>query len=132
MNTALLYIATLVCYAIIDLAWINLFAKSFIRKQVGSLMAHKPDLMAGGVFYIIFTIGLLYFCVYPALLENSIGKALISGALFGLMTYGTYELVNKALLNNWPWPLVIIDIIWGVFAGALVSFISFKIGGHFI
>lgn len=124
MKNLLHFLFTLLTYAALDLLWLNLFAKNFIRKQVGQYLAAQPDLKAGAVFYLIFTAGLLWFCVWPAATQN---RALLNGVIFGLVTYATYELVNKALLDQWPLPLVVVDIAWGVFAGAITSWASFKI-----
>lgn len=118
MKILLLFVITLLGYALLDLAFINLFAKAFIQRQVGWLLAPRPDLGAALLFYLIFVAALLYFCVLPA---GSMGKALLNGAFFGLATYATYELVNKALPDRWPWPLVLVDLCWGVFVGAVMS-----------
>ena len=45
------------------------------------------------------------------------------------MTYATYELTNKALIDKWPLPLVMVDMVWGLFSGAAVSWIGFKMAG---
>ncbi|MFN0213912.1 MAG: DUF2177 family protein [Saprospiraceae bacterium] len=123
MKNLIHFALTLVTYAMFDLAWLNLFAKNFVHRQVGQYLAAKPDLMAALVFYLIFTAGLIYFCIWPA---NSARQALLNGAFFGLVTYGTYELVNKALLHQWPYPLVVVDMAWGIFVGAIVSWIGFR------
>lgn len=126
MKTFFHFLATLIVYAMFDLAWLNLFAKNFVNRQVGHLLASKPDLVAAIIFYLIFTTGLLYFCIWPATSQR---QAWFNGALFGLVTYGTYELVNKALLDKWPLPLVLVDMAWGVFVGAVVSWLGFRIQG---
>ncbi|MCU0326212.1 MAG: DUF2177 family protein [Spirosomaceae bacterium] len=110
MTTLIHFILTLLVYSILDLAFINLFAKEFIRRQVGAMLAPSPDLKAAVVFYLIFITTLLYFCVYPAYEIRSMNKSIINGALFGLVTYGTYELVNKSLLANWPVQMVIVSV----------------------
>ena len=125
MKTIGHFLLTLGTYAVFDLAFINLFAKKFIQNQVGWLLAPQPDLKAAALFYLIFTGGILYFCVWPA---PNASKALANGALFGLVTYATYELVNKALLDRWPWPLVAVDLLWGAAVGAAVSWVSWKFG----
>ncbi len=126
MKAILHFILTLIVYAMFDLAWLNLFAKNFVQQQVGHHLALKPDLVAALIFYLIFTAGLLYFCIWPA---TSLRQALLNGAFFGLVTYGTYELVNKALLNQWPLPLVVVDMAWGVFVGGVVSWVGFRMQG---
>lgn len=118
------FLLTVVAYAALDLIWLNLFAKNFVQQQVGRYLAEKPDLVAAGMFYLIFTAGILYFCVYPA---AHAGRALLNGAFFGLVTYATYELVNKALLDKWPLTLVLVDMAWGVVAGAVVGWVSFQV-----
>ena len=92
-----LYASTLVLYALLDLGFIGLFASDFIRRQVGPKLAPAPDWAAAGVFYFLFAAALLYFCVLPA---QSGARALFNGAFFGLVAYGTYELVNRALLAD--------------------------------
>lgn len=126
MKNALHFLLTLLTYAMLDLAWLNLFAKNFVHRQVGRYLAARPDLVAAALFYLIFTAGLLYFCVWPAANQR---QALLNGAFFGLVTYATYELVNKALLEGWPWPLVAVDMAWGVVAGAVASWAGFKLRG---
>jgi uncharacterized membrane protein len=100
MKLLLHFLATLLCYAVLDLLWLGVLAKSFVQRQVGFLMAERPNWGAAAAFYTVFTGCLLYLCVYPALAAGSASKAAINGAVFGLATYGTYELVNKALLKE--------------------------------
>lgn len=123
MKILMLFLFTLVCYALLDLAFINLFAKAFIQRQVGWLLAPRPDLAAAVIFYLIFVAGILYFCILPA---TNTTRALLNGAFFGLVTYATYELVNKSLLDRWPWPLVLVDLAWGVFVGTAVSWLGWR------
>jgi uncharacterized membrane protein len=128
MKTIALFAITLVVYVLLDLSFLNLFAKGFIHRQVGPMLAPKPDLVAAGIFYLIFIAGILYFCILPAQTE---GDALLKGAFFGLVTYATYELVNKSLLKDWPLALVLVDMAWGVFVGAMVSWAGYWLGGRF-
>lgn len=128
MKIFLLFLVTAVLYASLDLLFINLFAKQFIQRQVGWLLAPAPDWKAGVLFYLIFTAGVLYFCVLPA---QSAGRALQNGAFFGLVTYATYELVNRALLDKWTWALVWVDLAWGIFIGGAVSWASWVLAERF-
>lgn len=128
MKTVLHFSLTAVVYMALDLAFINLFAQAFIQRQIGWMLAPRPDLIAAAVFYLLFIAGILYFCVWPA---GSAAKALLNGAFFGLVTYATYELVNKSLLDKWPLPLVLVDMAWGVFVGSAVSYVSFRAGKYF-
>jgi uncharacterized membrane protein len=121
------FLLTLAAYIVLDMAFINFFAKDFIQKQVGFLLTAKPNLLAAGIFYLIFISGILYFCVYPAIEIKSAPKALFNGAFFGLVTYATYELVNLSLIDKWSVRLVIVDMVWGITVGAIVSWVGFKL-----
>jgi uncharacterized membrane protein len=79
-------------------------------------------------FYLIYIAGILYFAVAPALAQDSLGRALLNGALFGFFTYITYELTNMATLPSWPIKVVIVDTLWGIALCASVAGGSFMIG----
>ncbi|MBK7407436.1 MAG: DUF2177 family protein [Saprospirales bacterium] len=112
------FMLTLVFYLALDLLWVGGFAKGFIARQVGSYLSPKADWLAAILFYLIFAAGLWYFAIRSA---HTPTEALLNGAFFGLVTYGTYELVNRALLANWPWTLVAVDMAYGVVACGVVS-----------
>jgi uncharacterized membrane protein len=131
MKYILLYLFNFVLYAILDILWVQVFAKGFIKRQVGSYLADQANLTAGLLFYGVFAMGLLVFVTLPALQADSWPKALGLGALYGLVTYGTYELVNKALLKDWPTQLVLVDLLYGVVACAITSWLVFQIGRRF-
>jgi len=63
------------------------------------------------IFYILYGIALNIFVVLPAL-KNNTGylELLLLGLLFGMVTYGTYDLTNQVTLKNWPWTVTVIDI----------------------
>lgn len=124
MKTLYVYLCTIVIYILLDLLFINLFAKAFIQKQVGPMLASKPDWLAGVIFYLIFTAGIIYFAILPA---PNLKQAAWNGAFLGLLCYGTYELVNKSLLAGWPWKLVVVDIAWGLIVGTCTAGLSWYI-----
>jgi len=127
-----LYLIALPVFFIIDMVWLALVAKGFYAKQIGFLM--KPDInwSAAIIFYLLFIVGLVQFVITPALEKNSWLHAVLFGALFGLITYATYDLTNLATLKDWPILVTIVDLIWGAVLAAAVSsityFIAVKIG----
>ncbi len=127
MKQILHFLLTLITYTLFDLAFLNFFAKKFIEKEVSHLLAEKADLIAGIIFYFIFIFTLIHFVVMPAWKSQNNTKLLLDAALFGLATYSTYELVNKALLKDWSIKLVLVDISWGVLVSMLVAYVSFQI-----
>lgn len=115
-----LYFLTLPVYLLIDGFWLTVIAKNFYGKHLGYLMAPKPNWIAAFIFYFGYVVGIVIFAVSPAFLANSLGKALLLGALFGAFCYATYDLTNLATIKDWPWFITVIDIVWGT----LVTMIS--------
>ena len=122
-----LYLIALPVFFVIDMVWLALVAKGFYAKQIGFLM--KPDInwAAAIIFYLLFIVGLVQFVITPALEKNSWMHALLFGALFGLITYATYDLTNLATLKDWPILVTIVDLIWGAVLAAAVSSITYYI-----
>lgn len=114
-------------FVAIDSVWLAFVANKFYKRQIGSLLADKPDFIAAAVFYILYMIGLVVFAIDPALEEDSLEKAMGLGALLGLVMYATYDLTNKATLKNWPVKVTVVDMIWGTFITGAVSTITFLI-----
>ena len=123
-----LYFATLIAFFAIDMLWLGLVARPFYRKYLGYLMAPSPNWIAAIIFYLLFILGILVFVVLPGLEANSLKITLLRAALFGLITYGTYDLTNQATLKGWPVIVTVVDMTWGVFLSVTVSWISFLAG----
>ena len=107
------YLITLVVFLILDAIWLGLIARRLYRAQIGFLMAAQPKWTAAGVFYLLFVAGLVVFCVLPAVREGSLGQAAWRAALFGLVTYATYDLTNLATVEGWPLLDTAIHLAWG-------------------
>lgn len=122
-----LYLIALPVFLAIDLFWLGIIAKNFYARQIGSFL--KPDVNwpAAMIFYLLFIVGLVLFVIIPAKGQNSWFQALSYGALFGLITYATYDLTNLATMKNWPLAVTIVDLIWGATLAALVSVITYFI-----
>jgi uncharacterized membrane protein len=127
-NYIKLYFATLVVFFAIDLVWLGLVARTFYRKYLGYLMAANPNWIAAILFYLLFIVGILVFVVVPGLADNSVKTTLLRAALFGLISYATYDLTNLATVKDWPLTITIVDLLWGTTVSVLVSYISFIIG----
>ena len=127
-----LYAIALPVFFAIDMVWLGLVAKNFYRDQIGFLMKSDINWAAAVVFYLLFVVGLVIFVIAPAIEKNSWVHALLFGALFGLITYATYDLSNLATLKDWPLLVTVVDLAWGATLAASVStityFISRKIG----
>jgi len=112
-------VVTLVIFTLVDLVWLVKVAPKLYRKYIGHLMSEKVNMIGAGLFYLIFIIGLVFFVVGPQV-DNPI-QAFLSGAMFGLVTYATYDLTNLATLKAWPVTITVIDLIWGTLVTAVTS-----------
>ena len=123
-----LYLVSLAAFLAIDMLWLGLVARSFYQQYLGFLMAPSPNWFVAIIFYLLFVVGILFFVVVPGLESNSLKATLLRAALFGLITYATYDLTNLATLKDWPALLSIVDMLWGTLLSVLVSYISFMAG----
>jgi len=122
-----LYLIALPVFFAIDMVWLGLVAHNFYKKHIGFLMANEVNWIAALIFYFLFIAGLVVFVISPALQKNSLLTALLLGALFGLITYATYDLTNLATIKHWPLLVTVVDLLWGMTLSASVSAISFLI-----
>lgn len=122
-----LYSIAIVVFFAIDMVWLGLVAKNFYSQQIGFLMKSNVNWLAAIIFYFLFVVGLVLFVISPAVEKQSWQYALTLGALFGLITYATYDLTNLATLKDWPLLVTVVDLVWGTVLAASVSVISFFI-----
>jgi uncharacterized membrane protein len=122
-----LYLIALPIFFMIDMIWLGVLAKNFYKNQIGFLM--KPDVnwTAAIIFYLLFLVGVVLFVIEPALEKKDLIFALSRGALFGLITYATYDLTNLATLKDWPLKVVVVDMIWGAVLSGTVCGSSYWI-----
>lgn len=123
-----LYCCTLLCFFAIDMVWLVLVAREFYQKHLGFLLKDNPNWPAAIVFYLLFVFGLLIFVVVPGLDAGSTKKVIISGCLYGLITYATYDLTNLATVKQWPWIVAVVDMMWGGVLATSVSYLGFLAG----
>ena len=109
----------------IDGIWLTVVAKNFYAKHLGFLMSKTPNLLAAGIFYLIYILTLVILIINPAIQKGSLMSAILTGALFGLCAYATYDLTNLATIKDWPLIVTIVDLIWGTFVSASVAGISY-------
>jgi uncharacterized membrane protein len=104
-----------------DMLWLGVVAKKFYAQHIGLLLKSNINWAAAILFYLLFLVGLVVFVIGPAVERGGWSRALILGALFGLITYATYDLTNLATMKNWPLALTVVDMLWGMVLAASVS-----------
>jgi len=127
MDYIKMYIIAFIIFLAIDAIWLGLVAPKFYKAQIGHLMAEKPNLVAALVFYLVFIVGVVYFVINPAIEAQSISKVIVSGLLFGFITYATYDLTNLATLKDWPLLVTGIDLAWGSFLSTTIGVLTYLI-----
>lgn len=125
------YLIALPILTIIDAIWLIGVANTFYTNQIGFLLAPEPNLLAAVAFYLLFIFGLIVFVVSPALEEKSLKKAVLLGALFGLITYATYDLTNLATIKDWPILVTVVDLVWGAVLASSVATLTFMVARKF-
>jgi len=122
-----LYLASLVVFFAVDMVWLGLVASSFYKKHLGYLMAPTINWYAAIIFYLLFILGILVFVVLPGIKENSLLNTILRAVLFGLITYATYDLTNLATIKDWPLPVTLVDLVWGMVLSTIVSVAGFYV-----
>lgn len=102
----------------IDSLWLSVIANKLYKSRLGFLLRDKPDFAAAGLFYVLYIVGVTVLVLVPA---TSVLNATLSGGLFGLVAYATYDLTNQATVKNWPKLITVVDLLWG---GALTATVA--------
>ncbi|MBO5392643.1 MULTISPECIES: DUF2177 family protein [Pseudomonas] len=107
------YIGALLAFLVLDGLWLGVLMSSTYKELLGTLMLAQPKWGPAIVFYLLYVLGVVFFVVLPALARGSARRAALSGALFGLVAYGTYDMTNWATLQGWSAQLALMDMAWG-------------------
>ena len=130
-TTIVAYVSGLVVMVALDLCWLGLTARRLYKPGIGHLMADKPLLLPGVLFYLLFIAGLTYLVTVRSLRRGA-GYAAVRGAVLGLTAYATYDLTAQAVLRDWPVSITVIDIVWGTvlttITAAAATFLAGKFG----
>lgn len=125
------WVAAAIAFLGLDAIWLTQMWPRLYKPLVGELTRTQLNFTASAAFYVIYITAILYFAVAPALAKESIGKALLSGALFGLAAYATYNLTNQATLKGWDWRVTFADMAWGTIATGLAAAIAYAVASRF-
>jgi len=107
------YITMVVVMLALDMLWLGVVAKSAYQSGIGHLMAAQANVVAAGLFYLVYALGLSIFVLAPQADTPAWSTTVVKGALFGFFAYATYDLSNLATLRAWPVSLTLLDLAWG-------------------
>ena len=128
MRHMVAWFVTLIVFAVLDLAWLTLYAGAVFRSRLGPLLRAEPDLVAAVAFYLVYAAGMVILVVSPAIAARSVSPALWRGAVLGLTAYATFDLTNLAIVAGWSWPVSMMDMAWGTLASALAAAAGYAAG----
>jgi uncharacterized membrane protein len=120
-----LYAVAVITFLVIDLIWLGVVARSFYQGQIGHLMRANVNWAAAILFYLVFVSGIVLLAVWPAIEHQSLARAVLLGALLGLVTYAAYDLTNLATLQGFPLTVALVDMVWGTVLCATVSTLTY-------
>lgn len=119
------YVVSLVTFLALDFAWLGWIARGFYRRQLGHLLSPDVRWVPAIIFYMLFVAAVIVFAVAPAVERGSLGRALLLGGFFGIVTYATYDLTNLATLKGFPTLMVAVDMTWGCILTSVVATVGY-------
>lgn len=122
-----LYGLTTAVFFAIDFVWLTFATDRLYRPYIGDLLLTKPNLPVAGAFYLLYVVGVLVLASLPGYDKGSAGEAIMRGAIFGFLAYGTYDLTNLSTLKGWAWQVSVIDMVWGAVLTGSVAAVGYFI-----
>ena len=123
----LTYAVSVPVFFIVDMVWLGVIAKGFYRNALEPFLTPNINWAAAIIFYLLFLVGILVFALLPGMERRSLVYTVSMAALFGFISYATYDLTNLATLRDWPLMLSIVDMVWGSFLSASTATITYLI-----
>jgi uncharacterized membrane protein len=127
----LAYAATAVAFLAFDSIWLSLTARRLYRPLIGHLLADKFSVAPAALFYLLYAAGIVFLAIAPAIGSGRWMMAAASGALLGLVAYGTYDLTNQATLRDWPPAITLADLAWGTALTCVAATIGYFVAQRF-
>ncbi len=107
------YGVTLLVFLALDAMWLAFVGGPLYATTVGPLLAERFRVAPALLFYLLHITGIMVLVLPVAHQRGGILSAFLYGAVFGLCTYGTYDLTSQAVMKFWTWPLTLVDMAWG-------------------
>lgn len=124
MPQIVLVIVTGLTFLIADTVMLSNILKPLFTRHLGETLLDDIRPLPAILFYVVYMFGVIWFVGWPALREAAPGKALLNGAILGIVAYGTYELTSWTVMRDWHPVMVTVDIAWG----ATVTAVSVWLG----
>ena len=119
MNFIVTSVIVSLCTIGIDVMWIGFIAKDTLTNLIkpylsfdasGNMITRTPYAIGA---WLLIVAGVYVFVVKTMPAESSSKDFFLKGALFGMISYGIYDLTNAALQIQWPITMIFLDVTWG-------------------
>jgi uncharacterized membrane protein len=132
LHTLKIYLLCLPFTLLLDYIWLARLMQRFYVRELGSYARVRgttiiPVYWAAAIVYLLLPLGIVLFALPRVDISQPLLSSLGWGGLFGLVTYGVYDLTNMATLESWPLRLVWIDICWGCFLCGATTCFAFQV-----
>ncbi len=116
-----------ICLGILLFALLDYIVLGFLLKKIWNnqiqLIQHSPltiRLSSAILCYILMVWAIYQFVIKP-------NHPWYYAALLGLVMYGVFDLTNLSIFKDYKWSVALLDVLWGMTATTLVSYIMIKI-----
>ena len=122
----------IVIMLILDSLWLKMFSSQFFAEQLSEIakLDGKGEWAVRKIpavlVYILMGLSLEVFVFRNASVQG-LNMTLFYGFFLGLVVYGVFDLTNRAIIENYPLPMVIVDMAWGSFLFTATAFIVYQL-----
>lgn len=113
MSLLVLVLVTGAIFLVADAIMLSTVMQPLFAQHLGETLRQGIRPLPAVLFYLIYMAGVIWFAGWPALRDGAPGMALINGAIFGFVAYGTYELTSWTVMRDWHPSMVAVDMTWG-------------------
>ncbi len=116
-------LVTALVFALGDFVVIPLVMRPLFKAALGATMLDVLRLGPAALFYLVHLAGLVYFAGRPVVARGGTApRALLDGAMVGLVAYSCYEMTSWTIMRDWTAQLVMIDLAWGTAISGLSAY----------
>ncbi|MGB5863252.1 MAG: DUF2177 family protein [Sulfitobacter sp.] len=114
MSFLIAFLVTFIAFLIADFFGLSYLLKPLFQRYIGSLMLEEFRVLPAFLFYAFLVFVVMWFVSWPALeADKSLLWVFGNAALIGAAAYGTFEFTNYAILRDWSFQMVAVDMVWG-------------------
>lgn len=126
------FIIPFILFIVLDAFWLGYVTKDIYVTELGPIARLKDGSLdvvywAAFLVYIFLGLGVSQFVLDFKKADISLARVFVRGGLFGLLTYGVYDMTNVSTLKDFTVKIALMDLAWGATVCALVSAVTYLI-----